>query len=100
MNKSRIDAIYEWAEKNRDKYFDIYQQGGSASSLRTSERYDDICEICILAEKANDAQAAIRSSMYRLQSGVMASFDDMANVSKGRTFTIEEVKHWMEKMYV
>lgn len=100
MTKDRIDAIYKWAKKNYDKYFDIYQWGGSPSSLRTSERYDDICEICILAEKAADVQSAIRGSMYRLQSNVMASFDDMMSVSRGKTFTGEEVRHWMEKMYV
>lgn len=100
MNKSRIDAIYDWAAKNRDKYFDIYQQGGSPSSLRTSERYDDICEICTLAEKAADALSEFRKSSYRMQSGVMDNFNDMMNVSKGRTFTADEVRHWMEKMYV
>ena len=100
MNQERIDSIYKWAKKNYDKFFDIYQQGGSPSSLRTAERYDDICEICSLAEKAADALSSFRGSTYRMQSGVMENFNDMMSVSRGKTFTADEVRNWMEKMYV
>ena len=51
MEKNRIEEIYKWAEKRRQKYNYEYQNSGSASSLRTYERYDDICEICVAAER-------------------------------------------------
>lgn len=51
MDKTIIKQRLEELEKKRYKYHDAYQQDGSPSSLRTYEKYDDLCEICYTALK-------------------------------------------------
>lgn len=98
MEKAKIDAIYKWADKKRNKYNYEYQNSGSPSALKTYERYDDICEICGAAERQSKDEDELRMRMGRNQRAVMEQFDDMMRVSRGKTFTAEEVKTWMGKM--
>lgn len=98
MEKNRIEEIYKWAEKRRQKYNYEYQNSGSASSLRTYERYDDICEICAAAERQSKDEDEMRMRMLKNQQAVIEQFDDMISVSRGKTFSAEDVRNWMRKM--
>ena len=100
MNKATIDKIYSWADKRRKKYNNEYQQSGCASSLRTYERYDDICEICGAAERGSAEEDEMRLRIHKNQQAVLNQFDDMMSVSRGKTFSDNEVREWMRRMMV
>ena len=46
-----IRNIKEWAEKNAKKYRDQFWDTGSFRTRETAERYEDIRDICELAER-------------------------------------------------
>lgn len=100
MDKARIDAVYDWADKNRKKYQQSYQETGSSSALRTFERYDDICDICAAAEKQVIEEDVFRDRMRCSQRGIIEWFMDTKNVEPGKTFTHEEVADMMRRMLV
>ena len=100
MDKARIDAVYKWAVKNRDKYQQSYQETGSSSALKTFERYDDICDICIAAEKQVMEEDVFRGRMQRHQWNIIDQFLDTENVEPGKTFTHKEVAEMMRRMMV
>ena len=100
-DKSTIDAIYKWADKKRKKYEYDYQLSGNPSSLKTFERYDDICDICNAAEKGSQSEGDIRASIRRNQRQVMDSWYDMKKVTPANhAFTFKDVENWMEKMII
>ena len=99
-DQATINEIYGWAKKNGDKYYQQYQQTGTPATLRTAQRYEDICDICHAAEIGNSDEDRTRKDILHNQLQMLASFDDMMSVSRGKTFTADEVKAWMRKMMV
>lgn len=95
-----INRIYRWADKNHKKYYDAYQQGGSASAMRTFERYDDICDICIAAEKGVAEENKTKKHSLMNQMAILDSLHDMRKVAPGKKFGYAEVEEWMRKMMV
>ena len=93
-----IEKIKAWAEKNYQKYFDAYQNGASASSIRTAERYEDIADICALASKAREEQDYDRHRRHTNCEAVIKKFDEMAELNPGRKYTEGEVREWMRRI--
>ena len=97
-DQATINRIYQWAEKNHQKYFDQYQMSGSSATLKTAERYDDICDICRAAEIGITDEDITRKHIRRNQGFVIDSLHGLQKVSPGKTFSFQEVENWMKKM--
>lgn len=95
-----IKRIYRWADKNRQKYQNEYQLSGSPSALRTFEKYDDICDICIAAEKGVEEEDTTRKHILSNQLAVIDRLHDVQKVAPGKKFEYSEVEEWMRKMMV
>lgn len=95
-----IKRIYRWADKNRQKYQNEYQLSGSPSAMKTFEKYDDICDICIAAEKGVAEEDETRKHIHSNQMAVIDRLNDMRKVASGKRFTYSEVEEWMRKMMV
>jgi len=93
-----INRIYKWANEKRQKYEDDYQQTGSPSSMRTYERYEDICDICAAAERVKVEEDKLKKHVLQNQMHIIARLYDVRRVSPNKTFTYEEVEEWMRKM--
>lgn len=100
MEKARIDAIYKWAEKKREKYMYEYQNSGNPSSLRTYERYDDICDICAAAERAYSEEDELRRRIHKNQLDQIVRLIDMKRVAPGKVFDYDEVEKMMRRMMI
>lgn len=99
-DKATIDRIYKWANKNRQKYQDVYQMSGSPSAMRTFEKYDDICDICIAAENGVAEEDETRKHIHNNQMAVIDRLRDMRSVAPSKTFSYADVEEWMRKMMV
>ena len=99
-DKATIDRIYAWADKNRKKYYDTYQQSGSASAMRTFERYDDICDICEAAERGVAEEDETKKHILSNQKAMLDRLDDLRKVAPGKKFGYAEVEEWMRRMMV
>jgi uncharacterized protein YqfB (UPF0267 family) len=99
-DKATIDRIYAWADKNRKKYYDTYQQGGSVSAMRTFEKYDDICDICIAAEKGVAEEDETKKHIHNNQMAILDRLRDIRKVAPGKIFDYAEVEEWLRKMMV
>ena len=95
-----INRIYKWADKNRQKYMNNYQQSGSPSAMKTFEKYDDICDICIAAEKGVAEEDETKKHILMNQMAILDSLHDMRKVAPGKTFDYSDVEEWMRKMMV
>lgn len=95
-----INRIYKWADKNRQKYMNNYQQSGSPSAMKTFEKYDDICDICIAAEKGVAEEDETKKHILTNQMAILDRFRDMRTVAPGKLFDYAEVEEWMRKMMV
>lgn len=101
MNDSAtINRIYAWADKKRIKYNNEYQMSGSPSAMKTFERYDDICDICLLAERGGAEEDLMRKHIHKNQMAHIDRLRDLRNVSPGKTFSYAEVEDWMRGMMV
>jgi len=100
-DKATIDKIFKWADKNRAKYETEYQLSGSASAMKTYERYADICDICGAAARDLSDEDETRRRIRRMQNQILDGFYDLKKVnSLDKTFTWDEVEEWMRKMMV
>ncbi len=99
-DQATIDRIFKWADKNRIKYNDIYQQDGSPSALKTFEKYDDICDICLAAENGVSEEDNTKKHIHKNQTGMLEQLKDLQIVSPGKTFSYEGVEKWMRRMMV
>ena len=95
-----INRIYKWADKNRQKYMNNYQQSGSPSAMKTFEKYDDICDICIAAEKGVSEEDMTKKHILSNQKAMLERLDDLRKVAPGKKFGYAEVEEWMRKMMV
>lgn len=93
-----INRIYKWADKKRQKYKNDYQLTGSQSSMTTYERYEDICDICAVAEREKSKEDTLKQHTLQNQMHIIARLHDVRRVSPNKTFTYEEVEEWMRKM--
>ena len=98
VDKQTIDRIFKWADENRQKYEEKYFIEGTASALKTKEKYEDICDICRAADvglrERTSAQAEHQKRMRRIYD---AFVDEKKDLNK-ETYTAEEVTRWMERM--
>ena len=99
-DQETIDKIYKWADKNRIKYNSIYQMDGSPSAMKTYEKYDDICDICLAAQNGISEEDKTKKHIHRNQIAQIDQLKDLQKVSPGKTFTYEEVEQWMRRMMV
>ena len=99
-DKATIDRIYKWADKNRIKYYNEYQQGGSPSALKTSEKYDDICDICRAAEREVSEEDELKKHIHKNQMYIIDQLKEVQKVSSSKAFTYEEVEKWVRKMMI
>lgn len=100
-DQETIDRIYKWADKKRQKYQYEYQMSGSPSAMKTFERYDDICDICLKAETGNKSEGEIRTDIRKAQRQIMDSYFEMKKVTPANhAFTFKDIETWMEKMLV
>ena len=95
-----INRIYKWADQNRIKYQNKYQLDGSPSAMRTFEKYDDICDICIAAEKGKTEEDNTRVHIYKNQIAIIDRLRDMRKVAPGKMFTYSDMEEWLRKMMV
>ena len=98
MERERITKIQAWADKQAEKYYDEYQMTGSASTLRTYEKYDDISHICGLAIRESEAEDETRMRIRRNQKAAVGRFRDAHSLQPSKTYSAKEVEEWMEKM--
>lgn len=99
-DQETINRIYKWANKNRQKYQDAYQMSGSPSAMKTFERYDDICDICLAAETGKAEENLTKKHILRNQTATIEKLRDLQKVAPGKTFDYAEVEQWMRKMMV
>ena len=85
-------------EKRRDKYKDDYQISGSTSSLKTYEKYDDLCEICGIALRSLSEENEVKMHILRNMNNFIKSFKDVMSVNRSKTYTGEEVLELLERM--
>lgn len=99
-DQETISKIYKWADKNRIKYNNIYQMDGSPSAMRTFEKYDDICDICLAAEQGISEEDTVKNHIHKNQLGVLGQLHDLKLASPSLTFSYEDVEKWMRRMMV
>jgi hypothetical protein len=68
--------------------------------MRTFERYDDICDICIAAEKGVAEEDKTKKHILSNQMAAIDRLKDMQKVAPGKTFGYADVEEWMRKMMV
>ena len=96
--QKRIDEIFKWADRKRSKYDEEYQQTGNPSSMRTYQRYDDICDICGWAEQGIKDVDETHMRILKNQRKMIEQLLDVKKVDPSKTFTYSEVEEWMRRM--
>lgn len=91
MEREVIKYRLKELEKNRDKYYNVYQQAGSASAMRTFGKYDDLCDICYEALKSCDTEDAERTTRLKNFNAFINRYKETANYAPGKTYTTQEV---------
>ena len=98
ISKKIIESRLKELEKLRDKYYMDYQQGGSASSMRTFEKYDDLCDICYAAMQGVSEEDEIRMHIRKNMTACVERFKDANRYGSGTMYTSDEVLDLLERM--
>lgn len=96
--QKRIDGIYRWADRKRNYYDEEYQQTGSPSAMRTFQKYDDICDICVWAEQGLPENDEERRRRWHNQYEIIDRMLDLKKHEPEKVFTFKEVEEWMRRM--
>ena len=73
-----------------------YQLDGSSNQARARDKYMDLVDICIEAEKQQDYEDKDKKKRYMNGNAVLKKFEEIKEADK--KYTAEEVVEWMEKM--
>ena len=98
MDKRTLEKKVAELEKKRDKYFDLCQETGSPSSLKTYEKYDDLCDICYLALRYLSEEDEVRMRRMRNLNQFILSFKDEAALNSKDTYSQNDVALILEKV--
>ena len=95
-DRGTIEYRLKELEKKRDKYYNEYQQGGSPSSYKTFEKYDDLCEICISALRQTEEEDSNKKRKHININAYIEKVKERETYHRGITYTTAEVVEMLE----
>ena len=90
LSKS-IDKYIEEFEKKAKKYDMDYQIGGSASSIKTKEKYEDLVEICLAAKITQDEEDKEKARRMKNAIAFISAYEEKKRYARDEKYTLDEL---------
>ena len=97
LNKS-IDRYIKEFEEKEQKYYIKYQLSGSASALRTCEKYEDLKEICLEAKKSRETEDADRKRRIGNGKQFINNVSEAKLYARDKKYTIDDLLKYLRAL--